>query len=300
MADLQCKLEIPKIEGLKDQELTVGREFFLSCDGEVPKTINRDKVHFVLKPENKYQLQLLGFEFRTSSVVDLKVTSYLAGQHHVEGVQLTDGEFTVALAPVDFTVQTVLEPPAAPTQPGEQPAKQEPYGPIGPAVIGIPLVYWASFLAVLSVMGLFAAFRFYRIAQRRRMLERLRQHDSALSPIAEFHQNMRRLARENTVFFGGEGTAEDVHRSLDEGHRVLKLYLTRKYRIPAMEWSDRLILNDIRKYHGKAYDEHGSDLKKILKEYSRAFHDKKHLKTNDVLNLTKFNRKLVEQLERVS
>jgi hypothetical protein len=297
MADLQCKLEIPKAPGLNDNELTVGREFFLECQGDVPKDIDREKINFVLKPEQKYQIHLLGFEFRDSTTVDIKVTSYLAGPLKLDGLVMSDGTQTLNLGNIEYTVQTVIKPPEP--QPGEQqPAKQEPYGPMGPAVIGVPMVYWASVVGAIVLVALLAAFRIYRIAQRRRMIEKLREHDSALSPIAQYHQNMRRLQRENTVFFGGEGTESDVLRSLDEGSRFLKLYLTRRFTIPAMEWSDRLIVSDLKRHHKKVYSEHGSDIKRTLKEYSRAFQDKKKLKTADVLNLTKSNRKLVESLER--
>ncbi|WII70548.1 hypothetical protein QJS83_08770 [Bdellovibrio sp. 22V] len=296
MAAVQCKVETPSVQGLNDNQLTVGREFLLVCDGEFPKDLAQEKLHFILKPEEKYQIHLLGFEFRSPTTADLKVTAYKAGNFQYPDLQLSDGTTTLALGPVQYQVQSVLPPP----NPGEPPTKQEPFGPIGPAEIGVPMLYWAILAGVIGLFVLLCVSKIYRIVQRRNMLERLKEHDSALTPLNQFHQSLRRLQRQNKVFFGVPAAQEEVQEVLQETNKMLRLYLTRKYRLPAMEWSDRLILKDIKKYHHSVYVEYGDELRKLLNEYHRGFQDKDQVKEQDVLNLTKHCRILLEKMERMS
>lgn len=296
MAAIQCKMEIPAIQGLNDNELTVGREFLLVCEGEFPRTLVQEKLHFVLRPQEKYQIQLLGFEFRTPTQADLKVTAYRAGQSQFQDLQVTDGTEVLSLGPIQYVVQSVLPKP----EPGQPQAKQEPFGPIGPASLGVPMLYWAILAGVVGLAALIFVVRVVRVVQRRSMLARLREHDSALSPMSQFHQSFRRLQRVNTVFFGGQADPEHIKQCLDETSAMFRLFLTRKYQVPALEWNDRLILKDIKKYYPQVFAEYSEDLKKLLKEYARGFEDKDRLKERDVLNIATNTRLLVEKLERVS
>ncbi|WP_413577780.1 hypothetical protein ACLVWU_04905 [Bdellovibrio sp. HCB290] len=301
MAAIQCKVEIPNLDGLKDGELTVGREFFLVCDGEFPRELQQDKLQLVLQPEQKYSLKLQSFEFRSPTQADLKVVSYTAGMPvKFDNLQLTDGTLTVDLGAVQFQLVSVLPPPQPPANPGEQPPKQEPFGPIGPLNIPVPPIYWIGLALVLGVIALFVATKIFRSVQRRKTIERLKEHDSALSPIAEFHQRLRRMQRTNTVFFGGTPNAEDVPLALDDTRHMLKLYITRRYKIPALEWSPRLILKDLKKYHPKVYQDTGNELEKLVKEFQHAIEDKAKLSKSDILNLSKRARLLVEDMERLS
>ncbi|WP_374000379.1 hypothetical protein [Bdellovibrio bacteriovorus] len=296
MAAIQCKAEIPSIEGLKDNELTVGREFLLVCDGDFPKDLQQEKLHFVLKPEQKYQIHFLGFEFRSQTQADVKATAYTAGNIQFEDLQLSDGTQTLSLGPIHYAVQTVLPQ----QQPGEAPVKQEPFGPIGPASIGVPMLYWALLAGFIGLLVLIAISKVYRVVQRRNMLERLREHDSALSPLAEFHQQFRRLQRTNPVFFGKDADKGQIDEVLVETNKIFKLFLTRQFRVPALEWSERLVIKDLKKYHAKTYAELSEDLKKVLREYQHAFKDRKNLSSNDVLNLATQARVLAEKMERLS
>ena len=299
MAAIQCKVEIPNVSGLKENELTVGREFLLVCDGEFPKNLAQDKLQLVLKPEQKYAINLRGFEFRSSTQADLKITSYTPGPVQFENLQITDGTQTVDLGPVSYKLESVI-PPQQPTAKGEQPAKVEPYGPIGPMTISVPPLYWAILASVLGLVVLIVATKVFRVLQRRNMIERLKEHDSALSPLSQFHQSFRRMQRENTVFFGGTPKSEDVALCLDETRGMLKLYITRRYKIPALEWGPRLILKNLKKYHPKVYSETGDELEKLVKEFLHAHEDRTKISGSDMLNLSKRTRLLVEEMERLS
>lgn len=299
MAAIQCKVEIPNVSGLKENELTVGREFLLACEGEFPKNLAQDKLQLVVKPEQKYSIKLLGFEFRSATQADIKVTSYTPGQVQFENLQIGDESQVVDLGPVSYKLESVLPPPEPPKH-GEQQAKVEPYGPIGPMTISVPNLYWAILASIIGLIVLFIAARIFRYVQRRNMIERLKEHDSALSPVAEFHQNFRRMQRVNTVFFGGQAKPEDIPLCLDETRGMLKLYITRRYQIPALEWGPRLILKNLKKYHPKVYQETGDELEKLIKEFLHAHEDRAGISSSDMLNLTKRTRLLVEEMERLS
>jgi hypothetical protein len=133
------------------------------------------------------------------------------------------------------------------------------------------------------------------------MLEELREHDAAISPLAQFHQSFRRLQRANKVFFGVQDVPkEDVLQCVEQTYDMLKLYLTRKFQVPAIEWSQRLVVKDIRRHHPRHYEQDGDELNKLYKEYHRAFQDKEHLKAQDVLAIANHCRSLVEKMERLA
>jgi hypothetical protein len=289
MAGIQCKIDIPQARGLEDSQLTVGREFYLNCSGDWPRTLKQDNLHFEDAENIKYNLKLLSFEFRNPSTADLKVTSYLAGQHKFPNLIVTDGELKVELGAVEFKVETVLP------QDGE---KVEPFGPMGPAQIPIPLLYWLILLGALLLTAGYAGLRFWRFQQRKAMLERLKEHDVALTPIQQFHQSMRKLQRANPVFYGKEASSEELNSGVDELTRMFKVYLSRQLRVPAFEWNDRLILKDIRKYHRSLFDEYSRKIQTLFTEFKKAQSSGANLKAQDVSQLAESLRKTLESVDR--
>lgn len=296
MSAIQCKTEIPSVPGLPDNELTVGREFLLICEGDIPKVLQQEKINFVLKPEQKYSLKLLGFELRSFGEADFKVTSYTSGAVKFDDLQVTDGTITFSLGTVKFDVTSVLPQ----QQPGQEATKVEPYGPIGPATMGVPILYWAILAAIVGLFALLFFARVFRAIQRRNMIQRLREHDSALSPLAQFHQSFRKLQRSNPVFFAGVTDHDQIVQCLQATNDMYRLFLTRRFQVPAMEWSDRLILRDIQRHHPAVFSEYSSEMKKIFREFQRGFQDKDTLQEKDVLNIATHARLLVEKLERPS
>lgn len=297
MAAVQCNLDIPKVPGLEDQQLTVGREFYLICKGDWPKTLKQESLNFTVDTPGaehlKYQIRLLEFAFRSPEDVDLKVTSYLAAQHQFPNLILTDGEQKVDLGRVEFSVQSVLPPP----QPGQE--KVEPFGPLGPATIAVPVLYWAILLAALVLTGTLAALKIWRHSQRREMLLRLKEHDSALSPLQEFHQNMRRLQRANPAFFGKEASAEELRQGMMELSRMFKLFVSRRLKVPAFEWNARLIVHDIRQYHFFIYKEYAKKIHGLFSEFHKAESAQAKLSSRDVSQLAESLRKTVEGIENL-
>lgn len=294
---MQCQVDIPAVEGLQNNELTVGRVFFLRCQSgnetPWPKNIDIEKLQFVLTPEQKYQIKLLGFEFRTGDTADLKVTSYVGGPVDFKNLQVTDQTQAVDLGPVQFKVKSVLEPPK------EGQAQVEAYGPMGPASIHFPLVYTVSIVLVIALLTLFIAQKVFRWSQRRRVLARLRQHDAALAPLPQFHQSWRKLRRENPVFFGKDFERTHIEGAFDQLNNFLRIFLIRELHVPALEWSDKLILADLRKYHKVVFLEAGPDLKKLLGEFTQGEKNKTTLSAQDILVLSEQTRRCVEKIDQV-
>lgn len=306
MAAIQCTLDIPKVSGLEDGQLTVGREFYLICKGEWPKNLKQENLQFAGDKNTQYQLKLLSFEFRSPEEADIKVTSYLAARHQFPQLQLTDGEQVLDLGPLQFDVQSVLpQQNPVPNPAGEMregatgEPKPEPYGPMGPATIGIPVLYWVILLSSLFLVALFTGLRIWRYYQRREMLLRLKEHDAALSPLVEFHQSMRRLQRSNPVFFGKEATEQELREGLAELSRMFKIYLTRRLRVPAFEWSGRLIARDIRKYHAHVYEAHSRRIRDLFSEFKKAEMEGSKLQAKDLSQLAESLRKTLEGIENV-
>jgi hypothetical protein len=299
---MQCNLDIPKISGLEDHQLTVGREFYLNCKGDWPKDLKLESLSFKGDANMKYMLKVLGFEFRSPEEADLKVTSYVAAKVQIPQLVLTDGEKNVELGPVQFQVESVLPKPEAgggmiPGQ--QQPTKPEPYGPIGPAVIPVPLSYWLLLLGSIAFVALMIALRIWRFNQRREMLLRLKEHDVALSPLQEFHQAMRKLQRANSVFFGKEATGEELHDGMKELSRMFKVFVSRRLRVPAFEWSERLILKDIRRYHPSVYADYAKKLRDLFTEFKKAETTNAKLASGDVIQLSESLRKTLEGIENL-
>lgn len=311
MIDLQCKIEIPQVQGLQDNELTVGREFLFVCDGEFPKDLAQDKLSFIKTPEMKYQIKLLGFEFRSPTQADIKATSYVVGPLRLPQLQLTDGNHILNLGDQAFTLATVIQPPkqGAETEAGTeqqsgqpQQAQQQvqPFPAMGPMNIPVPSLYWAILGVVLGGLFVTIFYKIFRVIQRKNMLERLKQYDSVQSPEQQYHASYRKLQRTSPVFYEQAVSSEDVQAVVSDTMVFLKTYLTRKYKVPALECNDRLILKDLKKYHSRTYEEHQKDLEKILREYSLALKDQGKLTKVDAKNLANNSRALVEKLESFS
>ncbi|WP_413288374.1 hypothetical protein [Bdellovibrio sp. HCB337] len=304
MAAFQCSLDIPKVSGLEDNQLTVGREFYLACKGDWPKTLKLENLKFVGDENFKYQLKLLGFEFRSPEEADLKVTSYLPAQYQIPQLVLTDGEQTLDLGQVQFEVVSIL-PPQQPQQQqgvhieGQEQPKVEPYGPFGPATIPVPALYWLALLGSIGFMAIMIALKIWRYNQRREMLLRLKEHDSALSPLLEFHQSMRRLQRSNPVFYGKEGTLAELREGTKELSRMFKVYISRRLKVPAFEWNERLIVKDIRKYHPPVYESYSKRIHDLFGEFRKAEGADQKLAGKDISQLAETLRKTLEGIENL-
>lgn len=291
---MQCAVDIPKISGLEDNQLTVGREFFLICKGDWPKDLQQENLQFAGDENMKYTLKVQGFEFRSPEEADIKVVSYVAGPVQIPALVITDGQKSVELGQVSFQVASVL--PQQQTQEQTQ-EKVEPYGPFGPATIPVPWVYWLAFAGTLLIAGSLVALKVWRWNQRRSMLLRLKEHDVALAPMLEFHQSMRKLQRANPVFYGKAATPEELRAGTQELARMFKVFLIRRLKVPAFEWGERMILADIRRYHPAVHAEYAKKIQALFLEFRKAESAETKLSASDLSQLAQALRKNLEGIE---
>lgn len=293
-----CNVDIPEVQGLKSGELTVGRDFFLHCETEFPHQLDTEKLNFVLKPEENYQIKLLSFELRSPTSADIKVTSYRTGEMNFKELMLSDGNQSVNLGEVQFAVRSVLPPQQAPMPGMEQASQQpQPYPAMGPVGLSVPVFYWIVLAAVILLFVGVVIYKLIRRLQRKNLIERLRSYDAALSPIAQLHQNLRRLQRSNTVFFGGSSDQKHITEAVIESEKYLKLFLTRQYQTPAFEWGDKAVLRDIKTHHNDIYKEFHRELSALFEEYTKAKKDFSKVTESDAQQIVKRTRQLAEHME---
>lgn len=290
MADFDCRVEIPPQSGLPENELSVGRVFDYVCAGPWPEFRDPLKLAFELGEKEKHSLKLLGLSKEPDGSLRLKVTSYRTGQVQIENLKLVDGDQKIELGPVKFQVASVLEPSETPP---------EPYGPMGPFSVSIPLVYWAVLLTSLVLLLSWAGFRWRRHLQKKRLLEKMREHDSALPPLTDFHQKLRRLARAHAFFDGAATTdASEVKTALLVVERLFRIFLLREYRLPALDWADRLLLSELRRSQRELMRQEGAELKRLLKEFASA-RATTRLEAKDVVQLALSSRRWAERAEKM-
>lgn len=287
---MECKLDIPKISGLKDNELTVGREFYLVCQGEWPKK-PLDHAQFVLEPADKYRLKLVSAEFRNPEEVDLKVTSYQTGVTELPDLKLNIGEDVVSLGPVQFSVASVLPPPDPQTKP-------EPFGPIGPLILSWPIWLWISMAAfsvlVFGIMGR----KTWRWWQRRQLIEQLSIHDSSMSALHQLHHSLRKLVREHSIHVGSSLSSEQIKNNIQEIYKIFQLFLTRELLVPADKWPISEVIKSTKRYDPLIYKECSKELVHAVSEFEKAL-AAKNLEMTDVLRLLERSRALAEKMDRL-
>ena len=150
----------------------------------------------------------------------------------------------------------------------------------------------------MTAMGL----RLRTYFQRKNLVEELRKHDSALSPLAEVHKAYRQWRREKNFFYDEEASSEQLSDFLKEVDQSFRLYLTRMFKVPALKWKDRLILKDVKKYHPEIYENLGVELRKLMLEMSKAKDAQglkiKGLQARDLVQLTENFRVLAEKITK--
>lgn len=272
--------------------LTVGEIFYYSCNGDWPK-ISPKTVELRLDKENLYKLRLLNLEFKSSNEARLTVTSYEVGQHKLPAVQLVDGENSILLGDLQFTVKSVMDP--------QNPAK-EPLGPLGPFHLMLAPIYWISVLIGVLLILSYVGNRIYQRRQKKKLLAKMEIDQYSQSPLNQFYATTRKLLRSTGISDGEELSSEKKQQYILDLEKSLNLYVARKYLIPTDYWKPRRISGDLKRNYPDIYDVLRADLRKLFAEFSRAKKnsqqkDSKSLSNRDCLQLAEMSRKFVELSE---
>lgn len=219
MDAVNCKLNIPKVEGLEDQLLTVGRKFTLACDGAWDKQFDFTKASLSaegLQPEMARVLQaqavdLAGFE--------VDAILYVATKLPASSLKLKDGVLEIPLNTPEFQIQSVLPQP----QQGSTQTPQEPPKPFGFLLgdIAWPQIYFIIALLVVAVAALATILTIFRRRYWRKLENELRNYDSPLSAEGQAYRHLRQLDKSGYNF--------------GEFKKLVYLYILRRYQTPIFE-----------------------------------------------------------------
>ena len=121
--------------------------------------------------------------------------------------------------------------------------------------------------------------------------------DFAADPTAQFFQTTRKQQRSYSFFSGAPVNPEEAKKFVDELDQAYKLYLGRIFRVPTFYWSQRKILNDIKKHYRTEHIALGPLFRKGLAELSRAQKADGQMLAQDCIQLSDLIQKQVDQID---
>jgi hypothetical protein len=158
--------------------------------------------------------------------------------------------------------------------------------------LSVPLWFVILIFAILAAVVYFIVRKTRKISQRRKMLEELKLHKTAMAPLHQFYRDARVLRRRlHTVKESGE--LQQISKDLD---RDFRLFVLRRFQIPTLQWSNRAILEDLRRRHRRAYRLAGAPLKKTLRELDK-LKARSEMKAADIEQLQRMSLDTAEKLE---
>jgi hypothetical protein len=261
--------------------LTVGDLFKVECASS-SLVLNPSKLKFLTK--KPYQLQILKSETQPDGRLQLLVTSYQVGEFKSERLQLTDGVSKADIHGVEFKVESVIDKNNPP---------KGPYGPYGGYVLPLPGFYFWGLLFLFVFGILILGFKLLRQYQRRRLIQGLKKHDSRLGPQTQLHLRFRQLERQNLAESG------QMAKHVAEVEDIFRLFIIRQFKIPAYNWSDRLILNDFEKRFAFLGSEAAKELSVLLRE-SRKARSLVNPQTKDIEQIVRKIKRWADQVDRAT
>ncbi len=270
--------------------LTVGARFGWKCHGDIPIEWAAEQVPTLVfpKPEDSYSLAILKVVKQSPNDVFYEVTGYKPGQHAPEYVRVLQGKGTPgeigfeATAP-KWTIASVIDP--------KQPPQAFPS--LGPWSLSLPVWFMVSVGLVLLLLILIIVRIVRKYTQRRRVLEELARHKTALPPLHQFYKDARNLRRR----MHAAKTREDLQSISTDLNQEFRLYVLRRFQIPTLEWSNAAILRDLRKRHRQVFEAARDPLKRTLRELER-LNRRKEIELKDVEQMQRMSLDAAESLER--
>lgn len=228
MADLKCATVIPEVSGLEANQLTVGRHFYLNCQGSYDKAFDFTKAQFLVDETNKHVVKIFKAEARGTDSFDVDMTLYQAGKVQFPDLIISDGNAQFSLGKQEFEVISVLPKP--------DPQNPEPPKPFGFAVGSLhwPIAYTLIFVAlVLAVIlqSLALAARKQRWKKLNAVVESF--EETPLAPDNQFYKTIRNL--------------EKKEYPIDDVELAAKVYILRTYKVAIFDLSLKESVNFIKK-----------------------------------------------------
>ncbi len=276
--------ELP--EQSKLDSLTVGAKFSLQCQGEIAVAWQDGLVRPIFpQKEQLYTLTVLETVRLDPNRADFVVTGYKPGQHEPEYVRFMQGDKGFEVLKPKWAIESVIK------QEEQQP--QQPYPPFGPWELSLPLWFFLTLGVLGLALGLVLLRFLRRRTQRQRMLDNLKLHRTALSPLHQFYRDARLIRRK----LHSAKAVEELKKISDDLDREFRLYVLRQFEIPTLDWTDSEILHDLRKRHRRVYRQASEPLQRILRELFR-IKARDQLLLADVEQLHRMSLEAVERLDR--
>lgn len=268
--------------------LTVGSPFVMGCKGDIPVSWQKGNLELVFaKKEDMFSLHILKIEKLEAQSAVFLVTGYKAGEFkpdYIRVVQKAAAESALGFefAKPQWQIQSVLK----------KDQQAQPFPPFGPWSLGFPLwilIAVGVFLALLLLV-LFRGIR--RYSQRNRIRTEMARHKTALAPIHQFYRDSRQWRRRLN-----EIKTDEERKSLASAlNHDFRLFILREFQIPTLEWSDRAIVEDLRRRHRHIYDQAGDSIRKTLRELGR-LSTRPQVMQNDLEQVLRMSLDAVERTE---
>ncbi len=187
-SEVNCTIQIPEIKGLEKDTLTVGRHFYLNCEGTWDKAFDFSKAFAIVDEKSKNTIKIFKIEARNANTFDVDIILYAAGELKTQNLKISDGATEIDLGAQTFKVKSVIESKT------EKPP--EPFGYMV-SELNWPWEYTAAIVIFfIAAVGIILASLMNKMKWRGR-IERLRQYDSAVSADSQFYKDVRRAEKKD-------------------------------------------------------------------------------------------------------
>ncbi len=229
MADVKCTVNIPEVSDLKSQELTVGRHFFLSCEGTWDKSFDFTKAQFLTDEQTKFVFKLFKAEARSTESFEVDMTLYAAGRVQFPNMIISDGNLQISMGQQTFEVVSVLPKP--------DPQAKEPPKPFGFAISSLhwPMAYTVIFAALILAVIVQAIMLAARSQRWKRLAEVVLAYDSVQAADNQFYKTIREIEKKDYP--------------IAEIEKAAKVYILRRFSVPIFNLDLKETISFIKKRH---------------------------------------------------
>ena len=257
MANFDCQVAVPEVNGLEANKITVGRHLTLTCKGDSVAALDFSKISF--KPDDKNLFHIFKASASGDQGFSMDFTVYFAGPVKLADHPLTDSVNEIVVNSQSFNVESVIKPP----QDGKPP---QAFGSILPINLAVPFTYYLILAGAILLAAILSFLKARRLAYYRKLKAKLNQYNSPADPEAQFYRSVR--------------VAEKQGYPLEELEKAFRLYNVRSYKLPLFELNDQSAI----RYFKRNYPEHKAarlQLQKLLGEFEALRKNSEKLNADD-------------------
>lgn len=245
-----------------DNPITVGSFQTLSCIGETPISYEETPLKIEFQDANfDFSLYVLEWLTKDPNKITATVTSYKAGDFQNPVFVIKNGQGIFKVQNLSWTVQSVLE--------GQEEKPIPSYGPFG---LQWPWWYWGGIVFLILLVLIFIYSKIKKVWDRKKLIEQLMSHATALTPYNQFNKDLRVQIRnwQQVEILKKVGETQKARQEIiSSTEKIFRQYLMRELLIPTLEWSDAQIIAEIKKRHPEVYETSALEIMKIFREFEQ-------------------------------